>query len=80
MLAAGLHSSESASNDRANRLAAKGITYITISHRPVLRSFHLKMLCIHGDKEKSYKYEDLQTRDELATHVDQGLKRHAELK
>jgi ABC-type uncharacterized transport system fused permease/ATPase subunit len=28
-------------------LAARGITYITISHRPVLRDFHLKMVRAH---------------------------------
>jgi ABC-type uncharacterized transport system fused permease/ATPase subunit len=61
-------------------LAEKGITYITISHRPVLRSFHLKMLCINGDKDKSYSYEQLQSKESLAEHVKTGLARYAELK
>lgn len=33
-------------------LNSKGITYITISHRPVLETFHRKILCINGDKDK----------------------------
>jgi ABC-type uncharacterized transport system fused permease/ATPase subunit len=59
-------------------LASKGITYITISHRPVLRSFHRKMLCIHGDEAKSFKFEELQSRQQLESHVKEGLARHAE--
>eukprot|EP01051_Picozoa_sp_SAG22_P005813 SAG22_NODE_359_length_11758_cov_4.094254_4_plen_81_part_00 len=55
-------------------LARKGITYITISHRPTLESFHLQKLCINGDEDKSYSYDQLQTREVLRKHVDDGLK------
>lgn len=48
--------------------------------RPVLRSFHLKMLCINGDKDKTYTYEQLQTKTSLENHVKTGLARYAELK
>ena len=34
-------------------LNLKGITYITISHRPVLEAFHRKILCINGDEVRS---------------------------
>ena len=43
-------------------LAKEGITYITISHRPTLETFHLKKLCINGDEDKTYTYESLQVR------------------
>eukprot|EP00936_MAST-01D_sp_MAST-1D-sp1_P000851 g851.t1 len=56
-------------------LAEKGITYITISHRPVLRAFHRKLLRINGDEAKSYVHEELRTKAELAAHVSAGLER-----
>ena len=34
-------------------LNLKGITYITISHRPVLEAFHRKILCINGDEVRA---------------------------
>lgn len=46
----------------------------------MLRSFHLKMLCINGDKDKTYTYEQLQTKTSLENHVKTGLARYAELK
>jgi ABC-type uncharacterized transport system fused permease/ATPase subunit len=55
-------------------LAKEGITYITISHRPTLETFHLKKLCINGDEDKTYTYESLQTVASLEAHVEQGLK------
>ena len=38
------------------------------------------MLCINGDTDKTYTYEQLQTKSSLANHVKEGLKRCAELK
>ena len=40
----------------------------------VLEAFHRKILCINGDEEKTYRYEELQTKYELERHVQQGLK------
>jgi len=53
-------------------LNAKGVTYITISHRPVLRAFHRKLLRINGDAEKTFLYEELQSAEELAAHAASG--------
>lgn len=60
-------------------LNQKGITYITISHRPVLEAFHRKILCINGDASKTYRYEELQTKYELERHVQQGLRSQTNL-
>ena len=41
------------------------ISYITISHRPILEGMHCKLLCINGDTEKTYTYKILRTPEEL---------------
>ena len=46
-----------------------GLSYITISHRPVLKQMHCKFLCIRGDEEKSYEYKILQTPEELNAYL-----------
>ena len=38
------------------------------------------MLCINGDKDKTYTYEQLQTKSSLENYVKTGLARYAELK
>jgi ABC-type uncharacterized transport system fused permease/ATPase subunit len=47
------------------RLNEMGVSYITISHRPMLESLHCKRLCLAGNAEKSYEYTVLRTREEL---------------
>ena len=61
-------------------LNAKGVTYITISHRPVLRAFHRKLLRINGDAEKTYLYEELQSAEQLAAHAASGQQSDAATK
>jgi ABC-type uncharacterized transport system fused permease/ATPase subunit len=46
-------------------LNARNISYITISHRPVLEAMHCKSLCLNGDAEKTYEYKILRTPEEL---------------
>ena len=50
--------------------------FSTISHRPVLEAFHRKILRINGDAEKTYDFRELQSAEELASHVESGLAEH----
>ena len=50
------------------------ISYITISHRPILEGMHCKLLCINGDAEKTYTYKILRTPEELKEELNAGLK------
>jgi ABC-type uncharacterized transport system fused permease/ATPase subunit len=43
----------------------EGISYITISHRPMLKAMHCKSLFILGDKDRNYEFKELQSRDDL---------------
>jgi ABC-type uncharacterized transport system fused permease/ATPase subunit len=46
-----------------------GISYITISHRPVLEQMHCKFLCIKGDSDKSYEYKVLRNAKQLKAEL-----------
>ena len=46
-------------------LNAQGISYITISHRPMLKAMHCKSLLILGDKDRNYEFRELQSREDL---------------
>ena len=50
------------------------ISYITISHRPILEGMHCKLLCINGDAEKTYTYKVLRTPKQLRKELDAGLR------
>eukprot|EP00944_MAST-04C_sp_MAST-4C-sp1_P010415 g10415.t1 len=55
------------------------ISYITISHRPILEGMHCKLLCINGDAEKTYTYKVLRTPKQLRKELDAGLRVEAGL-
>ena len=40
---------------------------------PVLENFHRKILCINGDEQKTYRFEELQSKDSLERHISRGL-------
>ena len=42
----------------------------------MLEAFHRKILRITGDADKTYEYRELQSADELANHIETGLKEH----
>ena len=48
-------------------LSEMEISYITISHRPMLKSLHCKSLVLHGDEAGSFTYKVLRTPDQLKT-------------
>jgi len=50
------------------------ISYITISHRPMLEGMHCKLLCINGDADKTYTYKILRTSEELKAELNAGLR------
>ena len=45
------------------------ISYVTISHRPVLRSVHRKMLFLEGGKDKTYQYSVLNDRKDITNYM-----------
>ena len=42
----------------------------------MLEAFHRKILRINGDAEKTYDFRELQSAEELASHVESGLAEH----
>lgn len=59
-------------------LNARGISYITISHRPMLESMHCKSLCVVGDEKKTYRYRVLQSSESLLAYLEKEDKRAEE--
>ena len=46
-----------------------GISYVTISHRPMLSEMHCKFLCLNGDDDKTYEYKILRNPTELKQNL-----------
>ena len=47
------------------------ISYVTISHRPVLRAVHQRMLFLEGGEHKTYQYTVLNDRKEITKYMNE---------
>ena len=50
------------------------ISYITISHRPMLEAMHCKSLSLLGGEEKNYSYKILRTKSELRNLLEMDIR------